>query len=124
MALDHFVPQVHRRKFCSPLLDDARLFATRMSDPLGKTFTTTTRAVCRIENSNRNPFLADPGEIEVFLKEFEPAYDIALSDLVAGTISPSTREVLSGFIAGVVVCFRLRLWLAVKRRGLNSAGAV
>jgi hypothetical protein len=51
MPLDHYVSQVHLRKFYSPVLGD-RMYAIRKSNL--KAFTPNSQSVCRIEDGSTN----------------------------------------------------------------------
>jgi hypothetical protein len=68
MPLDHYIPQVHLRKFYSPALSE-RMYATRKSDL--KSFTPNSKAVCVINNGRTNSYLRDARWIEEFLKAID-----------------------------------------------------
>jgi hypothetical protein len=101
MPLDHYVPQVHLRKFYSPVLGE-RMYATRKSDL--KSFTPNSKGVCGINNGSTNSYLRDARWIEEFLKEIEPNYDAALAKLMLGKIDREAIYVIAGFVAYVIGC--------------------
>src|SRR5690349_4011882 len=96
MALDHYVSQVHLRKFCSAP-PEQYLYGIHKSSM--KHFRTSTRAVCRIEEGSTNHFLKVPRAVEQFLKGIEPRYDVALANLRAGRIDAECIYVIAGFAA-------------------------
>lgn len=101
MALDHYVSQVHLRKFYAHDLNRL-LHAVRKRD--GFYFTPNARSICRIDEGNTNRYLNEPRAIEDFLTTIEPNYDRALR---AFAIREPTREdlyVIAGFIAYVLTC--------------------
>jgi len=101
MPLDHYIPQVHLRKFCSPALGN-RMYATRKSDL--KVFTPRPEDVCRIMNGSTNAFLFEDRAIEDFLKTIEPNYNVALDKLIAGEIDAKCIYTIAGFVASVISC--------------------
>jgi hypothetical protein len=76
MALDHYVSQVHLKRFYSLALN-GQMYAIRKSDL--KRFTPNARSVCRIEEGNTNEYLIEPRAIEEFLKTVEGRYTDAVS---------------------------------------------
>src|ERR1700685_3402274 len=80
LPLDHYVSQVHLRKFYSPLLGGERMYAMRKSDL--KSFQPNSKSVCRIEDGSTNAYLKEDRAVEEFLKTIEPKYNEALSKLV------------------------------------------
>ena len=80
MPLDHYVSQVHLRKFYSPVLGDQ--YATRKSDL--KSFTPKSKDVCRINDGSTNAYLQNDRVIEEFLKVIDPKYNAALDMLKQG----------------------------------------
>jgi hypothetical protein len=105
MPLDHYVSQVHLKKFCSPVLV-AQMHATRKSTL--ETFPAHPRSVCRIEGGSTNKYLSEPRAIEEFLATIEPLYNAALNKL-AGTADDGTdwRDcilAISGFAACAFCC--------------------
>lgn len=101
MPLDHFVPQVHLRKFYSPELGE-QLHALRKSDM--KYFTPGAKAVCAVVDGSTNAYLREDRLIEAFLKSMEPNYNIAVSAFGAGAPDQLSIYTLSGFIAFVSSC--------------------
>jgi len=101
MALDHYVSQVHLRKFYSPALP-GRLYAIRKSDL--KTFESDSRGVCGIHEGSTNAYLREDRAIEEFLETIEPGYNDALDKLTAGEIDRESIYTIAGFIAYVIAC--------------------
>ena len=81
MPLDHYVSQVHLRKFQSPALGN-RMYAIRKSNL--KAFTPDSGAVCGINDGSTNAYLRENRGIEDFLRTVEPKYNAALDKLIAG----------------------------------------
>lgn len=101
MPLDHFIPQVHLKRFNSPTLDD-QLYAIRKTDL--RKFTPKSRAVCAIVDGSTNSYLREDRAIEDFLKTIEPKYNAAVDAFASGTIDAEFVYVLSGFVAYVGSC--------------------
>ncbi|MGA7576958.1 MAG: DUF4238 domain-containing protein [Desulfobaccales bacterium] len=101
MPLDHYVPQVHLRKFYSPTLG-TRMYAIHKSDL--KVFTPRSQDVCRIMDGSTNAYLIEDRAIEYFLKTVEPKYNAALDKLVAGEIDNTCIYTIAGFVAFVISC--------------------
>jgi hypothetical protein len=101
MPLDHYVPQVHLKKFYSPLLG-TRMYAIRKSDL--KVFTPKSADVCRIMDGSTNAYLIEDRAIEDFLKTIEPKYNGALDKLIAGEIDNTCIYTIAGFVAYVISC--------------------
>jgi hypothetical protein len=101
MALDHYVSQVHLKRFYSPDLDDL-MYAIRKSDL--KRFTPKAQDVCRIDEGNTNDYLVEPRAIEEFLKSVEGRYNSAVSVLEAGKPDKETIYVIAGFASYVLTC--------------------
>ena len=102
MPLDHYVSQVHLRKFHSPALGNRMMYAIRKTDL--KAFTPDAQAVCRIMDGSTNSFLREDRAIEDFLKTVEPKYNVALDKLVEGQIDNECISTIAGFVAYVIVC--------------------
>lgn len=102
MALDHFVSQVHLKRFYAPSLDGRKMYAFRKSD--GLTFPCDSRDVCRIPEGSTNNYLQEPRLIEDFLKMIEPNYNEACNLLQSGQIDPDAVFVVAGFAAFVSAC--------------------
>lgn len=102
MALDHFVPQVHLRKFNSPALKGARMYAIRKAS-LGK-FQPSSADVCRIEDGNTNAYLRDDRAIEEFLRKIEPKYTGSVERLAHGNPNHFAVHTVAGFVAYVTTC--------------------
>jgi hypothetical protein len=101
LPLDHYISQVHLRRFYSPALGN-RMYAIRKSDL--KTFTPDSRSVCRIIDGSTNVHLREARAIEEFLKTIEPHYNAALDKLIAGEIDTNCIYTIAGFVAYVVTC--------------------
>lgn len=101
MALDHYVSQVHLKRFYSPALDGL-MYAIRKSDL--KRFTPNAKAVCRIDEGNTNDFLTEPRAIEEFLKTIEGKYNGAVENLRAEKIDADTIYAIAGFTCYVMIC--------------------
>jgi hypothetical protein len=102
MPLDHYIPQVHLKKFYSPLLGDRMMYATRKSDLI--LFTTKSKSVCVIDDGSTNAYLKEDQAIEEFLKTIEPKYNEALAKLIGGKIDEQCIYTIGGFVAYVVSC--------------------
>ena len=101
MALDHYVSQVHLKRFYSPALDGL-MHAIRKSDL--KQFTPNSKAVCRIDEGNTNDYLTEPRAIEAFLKTLEGKYNAAVSALEVGKPDQESIYVVAGFVGYVLTC--------------------
>ena len=101
MPLDHYVSQVHLKNFYSPELKN-RMYAIRKAD-LGS-FTPKSEDVCRISKNSTNRFLSEERIIEEFLKDIEPKYNLAVSEIKDGIVSSISVYVVSGFVAYISVC--------------------
>jgi hypothetical protein len=101
MPLDHYVSQVHLRKFYSPVLGD-RMYAMRKSDL--KTFTPNSKVVCGINDGSTNTYLQNDRAIQEFLKVIEPKYDAALDMLKTKKINTECIYTIAGFVAYVYTC--------------------
>ena len=101
MPLDHYVSQVHLRKFYSPQLGN-RTFAIRKADL--HEFTPDASSVCRMQDGSTNVYLREPRLVEEFLKGIEPKYNDAVARVVDDSFDAECIYVLSGFIAYVSTC--------------------
>lgn len=101
MALDHYVSQVHLKKFYSPALGE-RMFALRKSDL--KAFTPNSKSVCRIENGSTNAYLRDDRAVEDFLQTIEPRYNAVVGRLLEGKVDDECIEIVAGFAAYISIC--------------------
>ncbi len=101
MALDHYVSQVHLKRFYSPALDGL-MYAIRKSDL--KKFTPNAKAVCRIDEGNTNEFLTEPRAIEEFLRTIEGKYNVAVESVRARKIEANTIYTIAGFTCYVMIC--------------------
>jgi hypothetical protein len=101
MPLDHYVSQVHLKKFYSPALGN-RMYAIRKSDL--KAFTPRSEDVCRIIDGSTNAYLREDRAIEGFLKTIEPNYNAALDKLITGGIDKECIYTIAGFVAYVISC--------------------
>lgn len=101
MPLDHFIPQVHLKKF-SFSDPPERLNAIRKRDMFA--FKPRTKDICRIDHGNTNRYLKEPRFIEAFLKSIEPNYTRAIEGFRSDRITPDCIFVISGFVAYVTAC--------------------
>ncbi|MGO7038111.1 DUF4238 domain-containing protein [Rhizobium acaciae] len=101
MALDHYVSQVHLKKFYAPELGE-RMYAIR-KDNL-KTYQCDAYSQCRVEEGSSNPYLLEPRIIEDFLKDVEPRYTEAVERLRVGDLDPNAIFAIVGFAAYVESC--------------------
>ena len=101
MPLDHYVPQVHLRKFYSPALGGL-MYAIRKTDLKG--YTPNSKAVCRIMDGSTNAYLREDRAIEDFLRTVEPNYNAVLDKLMAGEIDHTCIYTIAGFVAYVISC--------------------
>jgi hypothetical protein len=101
MPLDHYVSQVHLRKFYSPALGN-RIYAIRKANL--KDFTPNSESVCRVMDGSTNSYLLKDRAIEDFLKTIEPNYNSALSRLTIGEIDADCIFTIAGFVAYILTC--------------------
>jgi hypothetical protein len=101
MPLDHYVSQVHLRKFLAPDLGN-RLFA--MSKATLKRFTPAPKDVCRIDEGSTNQYLGEPRAVEEFLKIIEPKYNSAIDSFLASDVHDESVMTIAGFVAYVYSC--------------------
>ena len=101
MPLDHYVSQVHLRKFYSPALGN-RMYATRKADL--KAFTPNSESVCRVMDGSTNAYLLKDRVIEDFLNTIEPNYNSALENLTSGKIDNNCIFAIAGFVAYIATC--------------------
>ncbi len=102
MPLDHYVSQVHLKRFYAADLDGKKMHAIRKTD--GRMFFCGSEDVCRIEDGNTNAFLTEPRMIEEFAKLFEPKYTWACAILERGEVNPDAVFVIASFAAFVTCC--------------------
>ncbi|MEA3000857.1 MAG: hypothetical protein QOK17_2690 [Sphingomonadales bacterium] len=119
MALDHYVSQVHLRRFCAPDLNGRQLYAFRKSN--GTSFICNTKDVCRIDEGNTNHYLPEPRLIEEFLKLVEPNYNAACEALLQHKMTTDAVFVIAGFVAYVMACSptAMRIFTAPLERDLE-----
>ena len=101
MPLDHYVSQVHLKRFYAKTLGN-RAYAMRKSDR--KRFTPRSEDVCRIDEGSTNDYLTEPRAIEEFLKTIEGKYNAAVTSFESN--APTNRDVytLAGFVAYLLTC--------------------
>lgn len=102
MPLDHYVSQVHLKRFYAPELGGKKMYAIRKTDGLASICGSTD--VCRIEDGNTNNFLSEPRMIEEFAQLFEPKYNWACAVLERGEVHPDAVFVIASFAAFVMCC--------------------
>ena len=101
MPLDHYISQVHLKKFYSPALHD-RLYAKRKSDL--KSFSPSSKDVCRTIDGSTNAYLREERSVEEFLKAVEPKYNAALAAFRKNEIDQQAVLTIAGFAAFVSCC--------------------
>lgn len=101
MALDHYVSQVHLRKFYSPSFRN-RMYA--ISKRNLRTFTASSEGVCGIHEGSTNSYLREARAIEAFLETIEPNYNTALEQLANDRIDEKCIYTIAGFAAYVSSC--------------------
>jgi hypothetical protein len=101
MPLDHFIPQVHLKKFYSPDLGQ-QLHVLRKSDLTY--FPPNAQSICRIEDGSTNTFLQEERAIEEFLRTIEPKYNESVEKLRQGSIDQQCIYTISGYLAYVASC--------------------
>lgn len=122
MPLDHYIPQVHLRKFSSPALA-GRMYALRKADLVG--FEPRTQDVCRIEDGSTNAYLREDRAIEDFLKTIEPNYSAAIAKLEAGSFDVPAIYAIAGFVAYVGSCSpgAMRIGTLLARKAVELAAS-
>lgn len=100
MALDHYVPQVHLKKFYDP----AKAGLIAFDKQTNKSAVRTSKQVCRIDEGNTNEYLAEPRAIEEFLKPVENGYNGAVAALQSGKITREVVYAIGGFAAYIITC--------------------
>lgn len=101
MPLDHYVSQVHLKKFYSPTLDD-QMYAIRKSDLF--TYIARSQDVCRTREGSTNTYLREQRRIEDFLETVEPNYNTALINLTTGNVDRECIQTFAGFMTYVLCC--------------------
>ena len=109
MPLDHYVSQVHLKKFYSSVLGN-RMYAIRKSDL--QVFTPRSEDVCRILDGSTNAYLRENRLVEEFLKTIEPNYNLALHKLATRDIDAVCIYTIAGFVAYVTACSPAAMRLA------------
>lgn len=102
LALDHYVSQVHLRKFYAEAANFRKMFAYRKSD--GAQFPCGAEDVCRIEGGSTNTFLNESRILEEFLEKVEPHYSRACESLSSGNVQMDDVLVIAGFASFVIGC--------------------
>jgi len=123
MPLDHYIPQVHLKKFYSPELGE-RMRAIKKSDLT--CYPCDSKSQCRIEDGNTNPFLPDLRIIEEVLKFIEPKYNSSLEKLKNNQLDPESIFSIAGF-ASYVSCVTpaaARLFSEPLKAGLNTTAKI
>jgi hypothetical protein len=123
MPLDHYISQVHLRKFYSPALTN-RLYAIRKTDL--NTFTPTSQVVCGITDGSTNAYLRENRAIEEFLRTIESNYNAALGKLIVGAIGQECIYTIAGFVAYVMTCSPagMRIGSGLLKHTVESAAAM
>lgn len=118
MPLDHFVSQVHLKRFGSSELS-GRLYAIRKSDQ--KYMEPHSEDVCRIPDGSTNEYLNEPRVVEDFLRLIEPKYNRSVEKFRSGEIDEEAIFTIAGFVSYVTVCSPtgMRLHADLLRRNLE-----
>ncbi|QQS14490.1 MAG: DUF4238 domain-containing protein [Rhodospirillales bacterium] len=125
MPLDHYVSQVHLKKFYSASLGGGMMHAMKKSDL--KVFPCRSQDVCRIENGSTTPFLENERIVEEFLREYvEPKYNAAIGNLISDEIDVDCILAISGFTAYILTCSPtvLRTNVAMPRTMVEHTAAI
>jgi hypothetical protein len=101
MALDHYVPQVHLRRFYSRSLE-GQMHVIRKSDL--RQYNSNSRNACGINDGSTNMYLENPRVIEMILEEIEPRYNRALEQLADARVSSEGVFAIAGFVTYVMTC--------------------
>lgn len=101
MALDHYVSQVHLKRFCDPAIGGLT-HAVRKSDL--KRFTPRPQDICRTKEGNTNKYLVNPRSVEDFIKTIEVKYSETIRLIKSGNINKLAVYVVSGFASYVMAC--------------------
>ncbi len=101
MPLDHYVSQVHLRKFYSPILD-GKMYAIKK--PSLHQFQCASESQCRIMDGSTVSYLTEPRIVEDFLKLVEPVYNDSVDALRIGKPSQEAIMSIAGFVAYVSSC--------------------
>jgi hypothetical protein len=101
MPLDHYISQVHLRRFYSPALKGL-MYVTRKSDL--KSFRCNSKSVCRIEDGSSNSYLRKDRLIEDFLKYIEPRYNRSVAKAKENSFDQESILSLAGFVAYILAC--------------------
>ena len=104
MPLDHYISQVHLKKFHSPNLGNL-LHGIRKTDL--KAFTPRSEDICRIDEGSTNAYLKEDRIVEEFLKTIEPReprYSEAVRKLEQRKIDSECIYAIAGFVAYVMSC--------------------
>ena len=123
VPLDHYVSQVHLRRFQSPELGN-RLHAIRKADLTA--FTPRAKDVCRLPDGSSNEYLNEPRAIEQFLRVIEPNYNRAVEAASTGELDQECVMAIAGFAAYVLSCSPagMRLFVPVLRSSLEAVGKI
>ncbi len=102
MAQDHFLAQTYLKHFGDPALD-GMLHAYRKSN--GAAIKCWPQDVCREWDGDLNKAIADrPELLGDYRKIFEPGWNPAIQNILAGAISPTDKFVVSAYMANMMVC--------------------
>lgn len=101
MTIDHYVSQVHLRRFYAPALGDC-MYAIRKSDL--KRFTPNSRVVCGVHEGSTNAYLRNNRAIEEFLRTIEPRYNASVEKLANDRADQEAIYAIAGFISYVSTC--------------------
>lgn len=124
MPLDHYVSQVHLRRFYSPALGGRQMYGFRKRD--GYVFPCSSKDVCRVQDGSTNEYLLKDRIIEEFLRTIEPNYNSAIDELRMGKPNRNTVYVIAGFAAYVTSCSpaAMRLHAGPLRSAVEATGKI
>jgi hypothetical protein len=98
MARDHYVAKTYLKHFAG---SDGMLRAYRKSD--GKRFPCRPDDVCHEWDGDLiGNFLRDPATLAKYRRMFEPAWNPAITELIAGGISPINKLAIAGYWANLL----------------------
>lgn len=99
MPNDHYVSQVHLKRFISK---DNQLF-TLCKNTLRKS-KCSTRSICSIQDGSTNLFFAEQRAVEHFLEPIENNYNHAVEKLLNQKIDNDAINVIAGWVAYLYMC--------------------
>lgn len=102
MAKDHFLAQTYLKHFGDPS-QGGMLHAYRKADE--KYFPCWPKDVCHEWDGDLNPVLQhEPKLLGDFRKIFEPHWNSAIENMIAGAVTPTDKFVVAAYMANMMVC--------------------